>query len=432
LESTIADVRDAGLCLGCGTCEAVCSTDAIKMVKVNSNGLYLPELDKSKCTLCHLCIQSCPGASVNLRELNTAVFGKQPSDELLGNYLECYVGHSNTHEVRYNSASGGIASHLLMYALEQGIIDGALVVRMKAEKPLEPEPFIARTTQEIISASKSKYCPVPANTALKHIIRNKGRYAVVGLPCHIHGIRKAEARIPTLRNRIVLHVCLLCSHMVNFLGTELILQNHQIPRDKVSSFEYRGHGWPGYMTAVLRDNSRLVIPLIGNWNSYWPVFSTFMFTPMRCTMCPDQSGEFADISLGDAWLPELRGDKIGESIIVTRTEIAEKLVSNMASSKKISLRRIHADKVKQSQALNLTFKKRDLSTRLSMLKLANRSIPDFGNNQSQKHLLSFVRALYIYANINVSSSKHARHWLANIPFPLFRLYFGLYKLLCKA
>jgi coenzyme F420 hydrogenase subunit beta len=220
--------------------------------------------------------------------------------------------------------------------------------------------------------------------------------------------------------------------MVNFLGTELILQNHQIPRDKVSSFEYRGHGWPGYMTAVLRDNSRLVIPLIGNWNSYWPVFSTFMFTPMRCTMCPDQSGEFADISLGDAWLPELRGDKIGESIIVTRTEIAEKLVSNMTSSKKISLRRIHADKVKQSQALNLTFKKRDLSTRLSMLKLANRSIPDFGNNQSQKHLLSFVRALYIYANIKMSSSKHARHWLANIPFPLFRLYFGLYKLLCKA
>jgi len=65
---------------------------------------------------------------------------------------------------------------------------------MKKENPLEPEPFIARTKEEIIEASKSKYCPVPANIALKEIMDSKSgeKFAVVGLPCHIQGIRKFE------------------------------------------------------------------------------------------------------------------------------------------------------------------------------------------------------------------------------------------------
>ena len=45
---------------------------------------------------------------------------------------------------------------------------------------------------EPVSATKSKYCPVPANVRIKKILRRNGKFAVVGLPCHIHGVRKAE------------------------------------------------------------------------------------------------------------------------------------------------------------------------------------------------------------------------------------------------
>jgi len=76
---------------------------------------------------------------------------------------------------------------LFIFALEKGLIDGALVTGMKKDKPLEPEPFIARTREKIISARGSKYCSVPANIALKEILKAKEeeRFAVVGLPCHI-------------------------------------------------------------------------------------------------------------------------------------------------------------------------------------------------------------------------------------------------------
>jgi len=53
----------------------------------------------------------------------------------------------------------GVVTQLLIFLLEKGIIDGALVVRMREDQPLEPEPFIARTKEEIISTSKFKYCP---------------------------------------------------------------------------------------------------------------------------------------------------------------------------------------------------------------------------------------------------------------------------------
>jgi coenzyme F420 hydrogenase subunit beta len=61
-------------------------------------------------------------------------------------------------DLRYNSASGGLAPDPI-YALEKGLIDGALVTRMNSANPLESEAFIARLPKDVIAASKSKYCP---------------------------------------------------------------------------------------------------------------------------------------------------------------------------------------------------------------------------------------------------------------------------------
>ena len=45
-------------------------------------------------------------------------------------------------------------------------------------------PLSFRIKEEIISASKSKYCPVPANIVLKEILKDKEceKFAVVWLP----------------------------------------------------------------------------------------------------------------------------------------------------------------------------------------------------------------------------------------------------------
>ena len=424
----IAEVVRDGLCTGCGTCAGVCSTDAIEMQI--SNGLLWPEVKEDKCTRCRLCLRSCPGYSVDFKELNSKIFGKAPTDTFLGNYLKCYVGHSNDGYIRYNSSSGGIVPQLLVLALETGMVDGALVTRMRKDSPLVPEPFIARTKEEIISASKSKYCPVATNEALKCIFKENGRFAVVGLPCHIHGIRKAEENVKVLKDKIVLHVGLMCSHTVNFFGTEFLLKKLGIRREQVEEIYYRGSGWPGSMLIKLKNHSNLSIPYVGKWKAYWPVFSSFFFTPPRCLMCPDETNELADISLGDAWLPELKNERNGESIIIARTKKGEEILRQASSSGAILLKPVECQKVKCTQADPLKFKKDDLGTRLAMIESNGLKTPYFNRKQnSSRSLSSFVRNLFVLLNIKASKNKILESLLIHIPFAIFRLYYGVYKFL---
>jgi len=426
----IANVVADGLCTNCGTCTGICPTEAIKMQV--SNGLNLPKIEEEKCTCCRLCVKSCPGHSVNFNEFNLRNFGKQPEDKLLGNYLKCYVGHSNDDEIRYNSSSGGVVTQLLIFALEKGIIDGALVVRMKKSKHFETEPFIARTRKEIISASKSKYCPVATNQALRHILKEKGRFAVVGLPCHIHGIRKAEMNVRALKEKIALHIGLVCSHTVSFFGTEFLLQKLGISQEQIVGIDYRGSGRPGSMLIKLKNNSSLSFPLLGKWKAYWPIFSSFFFTPARCTMCPDQANELADVSVGDAWLPELRKERKGESIIITRMNDGEEILKQACSAGVLFLKSIECERAKRSfGADTLKFKKNDLPTRLAMINSAGMKIPDFNLKQSSSiPLTSFVRNLFVFFNVKASQNGILEKLLLFVPFQIFRLYYGVYEFLC--
>ncbi|MEA3253893.1 MAG: coenzyme F420 hydrogenase/dehydrogenase beta subunit N-terminal domain-containing protein, partial [Chloroflexota bacterium] len=294
---TIKEITDRSLCTGCGTCVALCPSSAIKLIKDNSRGLYLPSIDDEACNQCGICLDVCPGHSVDFRELNKDVFGKEPEDILLGNYLGCYIGHATDYEIRYNSASGGLVTALLIFALEEGMIDGALATRMKRDNPLEPEPFIARTKEEIISAAKSKYCPVPANITLREILARDGKYAVVGLPCHIQAVRKAEGINGRLKERIGLHFGLVCNHMPTFLATEYLLRKVGVSKGQVSKINYRGEGWPGQMTIALKSGVTKLVPFFSKL--YWGIAYQDFFYPTRCTMCVDKICELADISFMD-------------------------------------------------------------------------------------------------------------------------------------
>jgi len=321
-QKTIAQVVKDGLCTGCGTCVSLCPEEAIKLIIDEKKGIYISELDEDGCNNCGICYKVCPGHEVDFKGLNLEIFGKEPEDILIGNYLNCYTGHSTDYNIRYNSSSGGLVTALLIFALEEGIIDGALVTRMKRDNPIEPEPFIARTVEEIIEASKSKYCPVPANIALKEILDSKEgeKFAVVGLPCHIHGVRKAEQINKKLKEKIVLHLGIFCNHVPNFWGTKLLLQRLKVREDEVIKLGYRGEGYPGSMKISKKSGELLLLP------DYWSFVGTYFFYPARCLMCSDGICELADISFGDAWLPELSDDKIGKSIIVSKSEIGDKIL----------------------------------------------------------------------------------------------------------
>ncbi|RLC89681.1 MAG: coenzyme F420 hydrogenase, partial [Chloroflexi bacterium] len=81
------------------------------------------------------------------------MFGGYPQNWLIGCYRRLFVGYSLVPDIRRRGASGGIITQTLIYLLEKGQIDGAVVLCQGRPKPWRAEPIIARSVDEIVAAS---------------------------------------------------------------------------------------------------------------------------------------------------------------------------------------------------------------------------------------------------------------------------------------
>jgi len=396
----IRKIKSAELCTGCGTCAGICPNSAIKMI-VNSKGVYIPQIDNSKCITCGKCLSICPGYSVDFKGLNVEIFGSEPDNPLIGNYLNCYLTHSTNNDIRYNSTSGGLITQLLIFALENGFIDGALVTKMGDTHPLKPQPFIARTVTEIIKASKSKYCPVPLNLMLREILRTKDneKFAIVGLPCHIQGIRKAERINNILKKKVVLHFGLFCNHTPTFLATEFIFRQIGFSKNDISKLDYRGEGWPGGMSINLKNGNKIFVPHFSP--IYWGVAFNLFFFPTYCTLCSDKLCELADISYGDAWLPELANDKLGTSLIITRTKRGEKILHKAFDVGVVYLKKVSIDTVLQSQGICAV--KRRRKALMHLFTLFGKEVPSINRELPNPKFSDYLQAIFFHLLNNMFS-----------------------------
>jgi len=397
---TIEWVVKHHLCTGCGVCAGICPRDALDMTIDEGRGCYVPQIDTERCARCGLCYEACPGAGVDFKGFSAALFGDVPEDVALGSYLGSYIGHAIDDDIRFNSASGGLVTSLLLFALEEGLIDGALVTRMRRDNPLRPEAFIARTKGQIISAAGSKYCPVAAGVALKEILASEGRYAVVGLPCHIQGLRKAEQRIETLRRRIRYRISIACSLDYSFAGTERFLEGLGIAPADVEVLQYRGRGWPGSVFIRTNDGAETTVAYPEFYQALGP------YSLRRCTLCSDMMGELSDLSCGDAWVPEvMKTDKAGSSFVISRTSEAEELLENAALRGAVELSELGLGDLLASQGHAL-FKKRKLTARMRLFRLCGRRVPQYRQKLLKPIPSDYINMVKVYIARYVLSGKH--------------------------
>lgn len=419
-------VYDNNLCHFCGVCYGVCPKDNISIAQsFDGNPIFKVE-NVEKCSTCNLCYVTCPGHEVDYERLHQEFFSKPYKFSLLGFYLNCFLAYSTDSKIRLNAASGGAVSSILITALERGVIDGALVVKMAENgDPLKTKTYIARSKKDILRGSGSKYLTVPLDMGLRKIRQTdkEEKYALVGLPCHIHGLRKAQNVMPKLRRRVGLTIAIFCGRGSSPLGTEYLLRKLKVKKGDVAKIEYRKGKWPGCFAVTLKTGEEKILSL----NDY--VYILKMFQNVRCNLCSDLTGEFADISTGDAWLPELSGQD-GWNILMTRTKIGEDLIRNAINSKKIEVLPTDASKVIFSQKLMLYDRKKIIFPMMNIAKIfrLNNTIPKYTGLKFPQKLTfhEYLRAFIFFVVPRMTSTKSLKFtidFILRMPLKILRMDF---------
>lgn len=302
---TLAKIVDEDLCHRCGSCAGICPTGVLGMDKEE----YPVVKNLSACTDCDLCVKVCPGDQFEVDSVAKQLFGYVPDyEDMHGHFEQAYLTHTTDKELRIHSTSGGLVTGLLIYLLEKGEIDGALVVGSDDNEKWKGRPFIARSREELLSTTKSKYAIAPTNIGFEEIREVEGRYAIVGLPCQIHGFHKAARLDKRLKDRVLLTFGLFCHAAVEhepmrYLWGELGEQKQQVNR-----FISRVGKHPGTPHLEMKDQKLqpLYFPKAKGYRpSSMEVINILyrLYTPARCLTCYDATSEFADIAVGDPWLP---------------------------------------------------------------------------------------------------------------------------------
>jgi len=322
-------VIDRGLCTGCGTCAGVCPEVVIEMTHVE--GEPEPKLT-GKCTQCGLCLKTCSGAFVPLSDLDNRLFGKTSSfhQDPLGIYRKCLRGYATDSQLREKSSSGGITSAVLNFALDNQIIDGAIIVCADPETPWRCSPTLITRSEQTKRAARSSPEMVPVNALLRHAVVEKGlkKIGVVGLPCHIHSLRKIqmEKDPPEIAEAVKLCIGLFCAATYYFEGIRhLISEFAGIENlEDIVAMDYKGGKWPGALTVLTKDGK---INHVASKHEYtWHFLGPASYKRDRCLMCPDFSARIADLSMGDVF--QKVSDDPNLTVVLARTEFGEKIIND--------------------------------------------------------------------------------------------------------
>ena len=291
------DVIKKELCCYCGNCIAFCPK-----IDREANRPELIDYDPN----CGLCYAYCPRTIFDMPGMAKKVFGRERrEDEVLGIYRNAASARARA-SVR--AQDGGVATAILIQALESGVIDCAVVT--DRDEKWRGVPKVATTAEEIAAAAGTKYTITPSVTGVQ-MAMDEGfkKIGFVGTPCQIQALRKVQLLEEPYKfgqEKIALLVGLFC--MENFehelLFPHLVEGKFGFKAEEVDKFEVQKG-----MFRVLSGDKVKEVPLEDTDDYVWK----------GCGPCFDFAAELADVSVGSV------GSKAGWSTVLTRTDLGAKV-----------------------------------------------------------------------------------------------------------
>lgn len=367
-------VIDGGYCIGCGTC-TLGRADGPAHISLDRFGRYQAEIAAGS-DEAPLRERVCPFSdrSLNESELGAELFQDDGTkdDPHIGKHLSVYLGSVAEQEFRLRGSSGGFGTWILAELLRNDLVDGIVHVRPRDTSDPDGPLYafaISRTQEELALGAKSHYYPVEMSSVLREIRETPGRYAVVGVPCFVKSVRLLAREDSVIRERVLFCVGLFCGHLKSRGFAECLSWQCGVHPDNLEHFDFRvklpdrpasryGVTATGIVDGERVSHTEAVADLFGsNWGHGY-------FKYNACDYCDDVVGETADISIGDAWLPEYVDDWRGTNVIVLRHPEVAKLVETAAHEGRLDVEPVEADTAYQSQEAGFRHRRDGLSYRL--------------------------------------------------------------------
>lgn len=329
MKGDLNKVVEGNYCVGCGAC-AYASKG---VMKINKYGEYEPDLNsdvfKNKEVLKKV-EAVCPFLKP---ELNENILGKEFLDgksnysDKIGYYEKVYAGYVTEKEFRNNGTSGGSGTWVGAELLRLGLIDGVIHVK-KSERVKTNDPFfkygLSTTQEEIKEGAKSKYHVVEISEILNIIKDKPGKFLFIGVPCLVKSIRRVQKIDPIIKEKIAYTVSLVCGHFKSINWTLSLGWAKGILPEQLDDFQYRtkGDGIPArkyIFRAWGKDKTKKYIQADSAKVTGGKFNQGALMLP-ACNFCDDVVGETADLTIGDAWLPQFEADDNGTNLLIFRNK----------------------------------------------------------------------------------------------------------------
>ncbi len=301
------EVIRSGVCTACCTCVSVCPEKALVMEDET------PKL-VGKCSACGICYRACPRTITSLKSL-------------IGDYIAAFVGKSAIDKVK--GQDGGVVTSLLLYAMDHGLIDAAIVTQKDEREPWKPVAKIATSSEDILKSSGSVYSHSRTVEALVEAIDKGYRsIAFVGTPCNIDAVAKMQMQPFGLLHLFmkvkILKVGLFCMDSFYHDGLKEFFEVKQgIPLSSISKMSISA--------------GKFNIIYDGDKTAGWPVKDLDKYRSTSCHYCRDLTSELADISVGSVGSPD------GYSTILVRSGVANELLEDAMEDGYLTLQPLDRD-----------------------------------------------------------------------------------------
>jgi coenzyme F420 hydrogenase subunit beta len=323
------EVITSGLCTGCAACVIACPHDVIGYDHVE--GGYRPfhledELGPADCTHgvkgCTSCTRACPRFRDWEPLADDHLFGRvREVKEVSGIYDEVLLTRAADDSVHDLGQDGGLVSAILIWLLDEGYIDGALVSYLEGDgSTWKAKPGVATNAEEVLAAAGSRYTYSANWLALDEALeRGLSKLALVGMGCQTSSAPVMWSRkVGKIAKPVIFNIGLLCSKTFDDrIFEELFEAKYGIKRTDIKKVNIKG-----VFQIWLHDGSYHEVPLkeCHGW------------TREGCNFCPDFGAEHADISTGGI------GKYNDWTLTVVRTELGRAVIDRMVAAGRIETR----------------------------------------------------------------------------------------------